>query len=420
MFVDAIMKKDSENPESKQVKNATMEILFLTHKHPPAVGGMERQSFELISGVSRAFRTHTLICNGNADLARLVFSLGSKIKRALQENPGISIVHLNDGLMAILALPFLREAKIPVVATIHGLDIVMPARWYQRGLVPRFNRLDGIIAVSRATAQECLARGFDKERIFVVPNGVDPGLAEIPREPDFQKTLEKRLGLSRTGRHLLVSVGRPVKRKGFSWFLNEVLPLLDRKIVYLILGPEDRSIAVKKALLDLLPQGLGLQAGLILGLPLDEPAIRTALKNPALQGRAFFLSDLPFQEMVQILKEADLFVMPNIKAPGDAEGFGLVALEAAVCGLPVVASGIEGIIDAVSEGENGCLLPPQDPHAWRERIHGLLADAPALRTFGARARDYTLANYSWRKMCEGYISVFTRLCASGPRELRRP
>lgn len=392
-----------------------MEVLFITHKHPPSVGGMQKQSYELVAGISKKMRTHTLVFAGASGLALGALSLRSRVRRLLREHPGISVIHLNDALMAFVALPLLALTQVPVVATIHGLDIVMPARWYQRRIVPRFRRLAGVIAVSSATARECLARGFDAARTFVVPNGVDPGLAGIAPDPAFRAVLERRLGVSLAGKDLLVSIGRPVRRKGFSWFIREVLPLLDPKLVYLIIGPKSRHPAVRKFLLGLLPQHLALQLGLILGLPLDEPDVIAALQAPAVRGRAFFLGNLPFAEMVQTLKAADLYVMPNIRSAGDAEGFGLVALEAAACGLPVLASGIEGITDAVSEGRNGFLLPPQEPEAWRRRIDGLLADKQALRAFGKKASAYTVEQFSWEKMCDGYLAVFERLSGKAGR-----
>ena len=107
---------------------------------------------------------------------------------------------------------------------------------------------------------------------------------------------------------------------------------------------------------------------------------------------------------------ADIFIMPNIRSEGDAEGFGLVTLEAAACGLPVLASGIEGITDAVIEGENGWLLPSQDANAWKGKIIQLLSDKKELKAFGKKAQEYTVRNFSWEKMCEGYESVFKKIC----------
>jgi phosphatidylinositol alpha-1,6-mannosyltransferase len=112
--------------------------------------------------------------------------------------------------------------------------------------------------------------------------------------------------------------------------------------------------------------------------------------------------------MVQILKHADMFVMPNIKVEGDAEGFGLVALEASVNGTPVLASAMEGITCAVIDGKNGFLVPPEKETAWIEKIHSLLSDLPYLKTFGEGAKNFTITNYAWKKMVDGYIHVFDK------------
>jgi glycosyltransferase involved in cell wall biosynthesis len=81
------------------------------------------------------------------------------------------------------------------------------------------------------------------------------------------------------------------------------------------------------------------------------------LSSLPLRIRIKHLGRLPFEEIVTILKHADAFVMPNIKVDGDMEGFGLVCLEACLCGATVYASDIDGIPDAIHQGKNGFLLP---------------------------------------------------------------
>jgi phosphatidylinositol alpha-1,6-mannosyltransferase len=93
---------------------------------------------------------------------------------------------------------------------------------------------------------------------------------------------------------------------------------------------------------------------------------------------------------------------------GDVEGFGLVALEATICATPVVASGIEGITDAVKDGENGFLLPSEDADAWVEKLTELLANRQALKRFGQQAQQYTRQHYGWDRMVDGYLAVFRR------------
>jgi phosphatidylinositol alpha-1,6-mannosyltransferase len=94
---------------------------------------------------------------------------------------------------------------------------------------------------------------------------------------------------------------------------------------------------------------------------------------------------------------------------GDEEGFGLVALEASMRGTYVLASGIEGITDAVIDGQNGSLLPSGDAQAWAEKIRTLLSDKAKLNMLSEQGKSFTRANYSWEFMVDGYREVFDRL-----------
>ena len=89
---------------------------------------------------------------------------------------------------------------------------------------------------------------------------------------------------------------------------------------------------------------------------------------------------------------ADMFIMPNITVPGDMEGFGIVALEAGSCGLPVIAADIEGIRDAVIDGKTGFLIEEEDAEGFLERIRGMsLQGADVRRTVASRFNWQTLS-----------------------------
>ncbi len=385
-----------------------MEVLFITHKYPPSIGGMEKQSYELINGVAENHPVHTLIYDNKTSKLKFFLSVFFKVRRMLKQHPDISIIHVNDGLMAIFAFLLKRITNVPILVTIHGLDIVFPSSFFQRWVVKQFKKLDGVIAVSQATAMECLKRGFDNDKVFVVRNGVDTDLKNIYKQLDYKKQLENRIGLNLSGKKILVSVGRSVRRKGFSWFIKKVMPQLDDNTIYLIIGPPQRHIKKINIFLKLLPKKLAHNISLLLGLPIDAIEIQEALGKPEVKGKAFYLGKLPFEEMAQVLKHSDLFIMPNIKVNGDAEGFGLVALEAAICGLPVLASAIEGITDAVIDGKNGVLAPSGKETEWVRMINDLLRDTQSLKKFGKESQKYTIKNYDWKKMVSGYVAVFNK------------
>ena len=395
-----------------------MEVLFITHKYPPSIGGMEKQSYELINGVARWCKVHTLIYDNRSSRVVFLLTIRRRVKKMLRENPGISLIHLNDGLMAFFfSLGVGKVTDLPVLVTLHGLDIVFPSKLFQRIVVSKFRKLDGVIAVSQATARESIARGIERDRVYVVRNGVDTDMSLIKKQPLFPRSLEKTLGIPLNDKKILVSVGRSVRRKGFSWFITKVLPQLDDSIIYLIVGPTDPNIRRTGFILNhLLPKRLSDLIILLFGLGMDELEVQKALEKPDVRNRAFYLGKQPFEDMVQILKHADMFVMPNIQVAGDAEGFGLVALEASVNGTPVLASAIEGITCAVMDGKNGFLVPAENEVMWIDRIHSLLSDRTHLKAFGESAKTYTIGNYAWTKMVDGYLKVFNKYCQLGARD----
>ena len=386
-----------------------MEILFVSHKYPPAVGGMEKQSFELIRGMEPLARVHAIVYDGRESRLRFFRMLRRRILQTCRENPGISVIHFNDGLLAAVCLRHKGYEHLKRTATLHGLDVVFPNAWFQRYVLPQFNRLDLMIAVSRATANACIGRGLSPQKVVVVPNGVDTGIADTPRRRDFPGYFEKQYGIGMAGKKVIVAMGRSVRRKGFSWFVREVLPQLSGDYVFLIVGPFHAKPSTTERILRFVPASLRRQIELFLGFPTDEPELRRLLAQPAIHARARHLGKLPFEDIVQILSAADAFVMPNIRIEGDMEGFGLVCLEACLCGATVFAAATDGITDAIQDQKNGFLLPAEDAAAWAGALNQLFKNPAASALPPGAARAYTLEHFSWGKMVEGYLAHFQRL-----------
>lgn len=382
-----------------------MEILFISHKYPPVIGGMEKHSFELLSRLKKQHTVHTLLYDNQEGRFAFFRSLKKRVRAIVQTHPNIELVYMNDGLLACCMTWLKKETNIPLVATVHGLDVVHPNAFYQHFIKKNLAKLDAIIAVSQATANACLVRGIAKDKVFVVKNGIDHDLATIPIEKDFLLKFEDKYQIPLKGKRLLVTMGRPVKRKGFSWFVKEVVPHLEEDIVLLMIGPKKGQLP---AYWKYLPSFLQRQLALAMGISTDETALTEVLQQSNIQNKAIQVGKLPFSEVLQLLAAAHLFVMPNIQVAGDMEGFGLVALEAAISGTPVLASGIEGITDAIIDGKNGHLLPSKNAEAWIDTIHLLLDHPTALTAWSKKAKQFTIANYSWDLMVEGYEVVFRK------------
>jgi glycosyltransferase involved in cell wall biosynthesis len=389
-----------------------MEVLFISHKYPPSIGGMEKQSYELVSCTEKYHKVHKVLLNKEEEnIVHFFWKLKSRVKKILQENPSIDIIHLNDGLMGYFCFWLQGYTKIPIIVTFHGLDIVFPNKWFQNSVVPRFRKFDAFISVSTATYEECIQRGFDEKKMYVVPNGVDHDLIDLKVDAkkiktDFQE--KHRIDLDK--RHIIVSLGRPVVRKGFSWFLENVLPRLDEDVLFIMIGPNSANKR-KPLWKKILPGKWVYQINLFLGLISDEEKIMELLQKSGIKNKVVRTGAIPFNEVMGLLELADLFVMPNVKVEGDAEGFGLVALEASLRKTPVLASNMEGITEAIKNAKNGYLLPSEDATAWSEKIKTLLANKEGLTILGKQFSQFTLNTFGWDKMVEGYIDVFEKVIA---------
>jgi len=364
---------------------------------------LEKHSYELLRRLQKEHTVYPLLYDNKEGRFRFFLSLRQRVRKLLKAHPTIKIVYVNDGLLAIAMAWLKKERDIKMVATVHGLDVVHPNQIYQYLVKKNLTKFDKIIAVSSATAQACIQRGLDSKKIFVVKNGVDHELAEVPIEKDFLTKFEEKYHLTLKGKQVLVTMGRPVKRKGFSWFVKDVMPQLKKDVVFLLIGPRAKKT---KRYWHFIPSFIKRQIELSTGISTDGTALRIACSNPNLQQKVMELGKLPFPEVLQLLAHADLFIMPNIPVEGDMEGFGLVALESAIRTTPVVASNIEGITDAVINEKNGYLLPPKDPAAWVQKIHQILKNKEQLNAFSLKARQFTLDQYSWALMVKGYMEVF--------------
>ena len=175
----------------------------------------------------------------------------------------------------------------------------------------------------------------------------------------------------------ILFVGRLVRRKGAAWFANQVVPLL----------PDDVGFKV-------------------VGTPWDRDEVAAVEAAP----RTSYLGRVGQEDLSRLRHAAALTVMPN-RAVGaaDMEGFGLAALEAVAANSLLVASGIEGIKDAVIDGSTGFLLPEGEPQIWATKIRELL-DWPMDRRvqFLENARAVLKRQYSWDRVARETLDAIAR------------
>jgi glycosyltransferase involved in cell wall biosynthesis len=93
-----------------------------------------------------------------------------------------------------------------------------------------------------------------------------------------------------------------------------------------------------------------------------------------------------------------MFIMPNITVPGDVEGFGIVAIEAGSCGLPVIASNLQGIRDAVLDGQSGILVEERNANAYMTAIQNMQLDREQIRTT-------VISTFNWATIYDQYYET---------------
>lgn len=351
-------------------------IVFISRAYPPVIGGIERQNYELHRALEKRTRVELIANTRGKRFLPLFFFVA--LFRGIWAAGRNDVILLGDGVLAPLGWLLGVLCRKPVCCVIHGLDVTFTNSFYQAVWV-RFAmpRLDRLFAVGNETISQAQARGIPGSLCSFIPNGVD--VSERPASGTGDRGRVEPRG---DGFYLL-TLGRLVERKGVAWFLREVFPLLADNVHYWIAGD-----------------------GPVRG---EIEAARLALSSP---DRVRVYGRVSDAEKSTLMREANMFVQPNIPVAGDMEGFGLVVLEAAMAGLPVVASRLEGLRDAISEGENGLLVEPGDAQGFARCINDLVAKPAEAIDLGRRARSYTQAHCGWDLVARLYLEEMTSVAAA--------
>ncbi|MBK8023991.1 MAG: glycosyltransferase [Chloroflexi bacterium] len=125
-----------------------------------------------------------------------------------------------------------------------------------------------------------------------------------------------------------------------------------------------------------------------------------------------FLGRQPLDEVVRCMNAADVFVITSrTTADGDFEGYGIVVVEAALCGTPSVVSANSGLVEAIEDGRTGIAVAPEDPEDTARGIRRLLDDDALRQTMGERARTRAPAEQTWGQRAAECDRVFRALIA---------
>ncbi|MEQ1642773.1 MAG: N-acetyl-alpha-D-glucosaminyl L-malate synthase BshA [Pyrinomonadaceae bacterium] len=274
-------------------------------------------------------------------------------------------------ISAILARESIKQKRyVPVITTLHGTDITLVGADRSYLPITRYGlqQSDGVTAVSKFLKQATIET-FDFDEIEVIPNFIcEKHYMRLPDSP-------LRAELGPNGERLLVHVSnfRHVKRP------NDCVEILakvraagsDAKLIMVGDGPE-RSAVYYRA------EQLGMK------------------EHTTFVGKQANIPDY--------LGVADLFLLPS-----ELESFGLAALEAQACEVPVIATRIGGIPEVVNDGESGFLSDVGDIVKMSADVIKLLGDENMRRSFGEKGRELAVQRYSTSKIIPQYIAFYEKI-----------
>jgi phosphatidyl-myo-inositol dimannoside synthase len=350
--------------------------LFLTRRFPPSVGGMQTLAAGVWRRLSAAAPESVLLAHGGSKRSLSWWVPSAVLRTAwLVVSRRVDLVLTGDAVMYAAVSPVLRLLRIPSSTMVLGLDLTYENRAYRAVVYPALRRAGHVLAISEATAAVARDLGVPPARVHVVRLGIDAPEVTPEQRVEARRRLHMRLDTS-DDRVVLLTLGRLVRRKGVVWFLSNVLPELPSRAIYVVAGDGD-----------------------------EAERVRDAVAMLGLHDRVRLLGQVDDSERELLLLGADVFVQPNIPVRGDIEGFGLVTIEAAMRGLPVVASDLEGIADAVVDGVTGRLLPAGDAHAWVAALTNLAGDRNRLAAQGQAFQEAARDRYSERLMGEELVRL---------------
>jgi len=299
---------------------------------------------------------------------------------ARAENLDLLHVHyaIPHSISAILARESLKPKRyLPVITTLHGTDITLVGA--DRSYLPitryALQQSDGVTAVSKFLKQATIET-FDYDEIEVIPNFICPNYYRREEDSPLRKELAPN------GEKLLVHVSnfRAVKR------------------------PIDCVEILAKV------RKTGANARLIM---VGDGPERSAVHHRARQLNVLEQTDFVGKQakIADYLAIADVFLLPS-----EEESFGLAALEAQACEVPVVSTKVGGLPEVVSDKESGFLSDIGDTEKMASDTVKILSDDNLHRAFGARGRELAVSRYSSELVIPQYIKFYGKVLAQSAKK----
>ncbi|MGI8938554.1 MAG: glycosyltransferase [Iamia sp.] len=323
------------------------------------------------------------------DLPSVVDEWADRVAEAIDTGGGTDVLHSNYWLSGMAGHRLKHELDRPLVSTFHTLARVKGASGdpepeeRARAEAAVMACSDAVLASCPAEAHQIVAHyGVPPARIALVAPGVERALfSPGPRAAARAAVADLDLG----ERPMLLLVGRIQRLKGIDVAVDALTQMRTRDATLVVCGGPSG------------PEGEAC---------LDE--VRAQVAAHGLGDRVRIVSPRPHHELSSLYRAADVVVVPS-----RSESFGLVALEAAACGRPVVASAVGGLATLVDHRQTGLLLTRRDPADWAAALDGLLA-APHRAARLGRAAAVASRRYRWARAAGDLAAVYAEVTGRPP------
>lgn len=353
-------------PETQQPPTGEahrLNVLVITRNLPPLVGGMERLLHNLVLGVTeyaavtvigpRGSRGHlpeaveTHECSNK--LAGFLFGSTLAALRIVHKGR-FDVVIGGSGLMAPLLFLLNTLFHCRTLVLVHGLDIIVDHWLYQRLFIPALRRADQVVANSRNTKRLAIEKGVQEDRTTIIHPGT-----HIPELPDEERKREFLQRYRIPYKRYMLFAGRITRRKGLSPFIRKSLPAI-------LQACPDAGLVV-----------VGDNASDSLNRQGEKAEVLAAIEETGLGEKVMFLGQVGDRDLETAYACAAVHVFPLIEVPGDVEGFGMVAIEAAAMGTVTVAFDEGGVSDAVPPSADN-LIGAEQYEQFSEAVSQQLQD----------------------------------------------
>lgn len=337
-----------------------LKILLLTLEYPPQTGGVSRYYAGLVKHWPGEIKVAAIKLWWPLwpHWLPLLWSVNRLVRKEK-----IGMLWVGQVLPLGYAAWWLKKRKgIPYAVFTHGMDVLLPQKswWKKRWLKKVLLAADLVATNSEFTRGEVLKLGVDKEKTVVVYPC--PELNTELRIPNSE--------LSIRDSKIILSVGRLIKRKGF-----------------------DKVIAVMPRLLKRVPD----LKYVIIGAGPEKDNLQSLIFNLQLTDKVLLLENVSDSELYEWYNNCALFALPCRQIGPDVEGFGLVFLEAALAGKPVVAGNSGGASEAMRHGYSGFVVNPDSAEDLYQALLKILTDDDFSRRLGEYGRQWVERNFQWER-----------------------